>query len=355
MPGSYIANEPHRIELYNSGPRVNLAGYILSTREYTVMFPEGSAIGSGKSFVISKYDDGSGVVDMVLTRTPDFLIRYPDVEYNGNYLVLFDKQQKIVDAVYCSPLPNVPFLPEDRYFYTFRGKRISYTVPPENNFAWRHINVGLDPSIAFVKINNRWRVTSLVHNLTPATDYRNFNVRYFDGIVTLKWITSFEEDCFEHIIERSLDLKTFEELDRVRASGNSDEFNQYVFYDKNINEAMKYYYRIKNVDRFNNTVASSVREVETKENLEEFSWEIYKGKSPTGEEINVRFLSRYSQRIRIKVLDDRYREVAVIFDDYIFAETQNLLKIREPLAPGKYFVVSNTETRRFLKEIEVEE
>ena len=95
-------------------------------------------------------------------------------------------------------------------------------------------------------------------------------------------------------------------------------------------------------------VFSLVRELLAAEPKEEFSLEVVPGASG---ELRIRFNSRYSQRVRIKLFDEEMREMALLFNDYIYAETPNLVLVGSHLEQGKrYLVMATTENGRFGQE-----
>ena len=355
VPGTFDgANNLGSVELYNpSGRIVDLSGYLVATRTFAVRLPANTRIRPKSSLLIARGRSAGRKPDVDLATTNDFLINFPTENLIGNYLVLYDADIQLIDAVYFSPVPIVPFIPESRTLYPMKGEKVVFRVPSENSAAWAYITIGMDPAIAFSRINKSWRVTAVKRNLSPATEYQNMTLRYRDGIVTVKWTTRMEEECFEHIVERSPDLRNFEEIGTIKAKGNSTEFQQYVFYDNAVEEGEKYFYRIKNEDKFRNLIYSNISEIEAEDIREAFSWDLYFSKSQPSRELNIRFLSRYPTKVRIKIVDEKYREIGVVFNDFVYAETQNLLKVTEPLDPGNYLVIFETVDKRYFKEFSI--
>lgn len=355
VPGTFDgANSLGSIEVFNPANRaVDVSGYLMATRSFAVRLPAGTRIPAQSSLLVARGRSAGRKPDIDLATTQDFLINFPTENLIGNYLVFYDANIDLVDAVYFSPVPIVPFLPEARTLYPMIGDKVTFRVPSEASTRWSYITIGMDPAIAFSRINKSWRVTSVQRNLSPATEYRNMNLRYREGIVTVKWTTGFEEDCFSHTVERSKDLRNFEEIGKVAANGNSSEFRQYVFYDNKVEEGEKYFYRVSNEDKFRNKIYSNISEVTAEDVREAFSYDLYFGKNGLERELNVRFLSRYPTRVRIKIVDDKYREIGLVFNDFVYAETQNLLKITEPLATGDYLVIFETVDKRYFKEFTI--
>lgn len=354
LPGNYLADNRHEINLYNPGLQdVSLANYLLVTRDYSVRFPKSARIPAGATFRIRKKRKTGEPFDLELARTPDFLIRFHDRSFEGNYAVLYDYQMKIRDAMYFAPLREVPFIPDEDTCITFKREYIPYSIPPETRSVWSYLSMGDDPAIAFIQKDGSWQLTSARNNMEPATAYGNFSLRYEEGVVGLRWSTRFEEEAREHVVERSKDQQSFTEVGKVRSQGNGQEIRQYSFYETNLAEGERFYYRIKNEDPFGNVVYSKIRAIETKEGPESFALNVFLGKQSERQELNVRFFSRYNQRVRIRVFNQDGREMCILFDDYVYGGSRNLLKTGRPLPPGKYLVLADTETERFGKEIEL--
>ncbi|HEX2899662.1 MAG TPA: hypothetical protein VHS96_08085, partial [Bacteroidia bacterium] len=292
-------------------------------------------------------------VNLSMATTPDFLIRFPMVEHEGNYLVLFDPKGRIVEALYFSPVPNVPFLPDRDTLFAFSREKIPYYIPPENRTVWSHFTAGSNPSNVFVKVNGVWRSSNIREN--PATEYQNVTVRFKEGIMSLKWVTAFENGSKLHIVEKSTDIENFVPIDTLLSQGNSRESRQYAFYDQGLERGTTYYYRIRNVDATGRETYSRIREVKAEEGQEEFSMEVLQGATTGAGQWRLRFNSQYSQQVRIKLYDERSMEVAILFDDFVYAGNPGLLKIGRKLPPGNYLILAETETRRFGQNFEVKE
>jgi hypothetical protein len=207
--------------------------------------------------------------------------------------------------------------------------------------------------MVFVKVNGMWRTSSMSEN--PATEYQNVNVRYKEGIMTLKWTTAFEKGSKLHIVEKSTDIEKFVPIDTLRSLGDSREYQQYAFYDQGLEKGNTYYYRIRNVDATGRETYSRIREVRAEEGQEEFSMEVLQGASSGPSQLRLRFNSQYSQQVRIKLYDERLMEVAILFDDFVYAGNPGLLKIGRTLPPGNYLILAETETRRFGQNFEIKE
>lgn len=350
-PGNYLSDDLHLVEIATTNRQpTSLAGYLIVTRNYAVRLPENSTLAEGSIFQVGKENNSTQTYDIQLSKTPDFLIRFNFAESQGNYVALFDPQGNLQDAFYHAPQPNVPFLPGKDTLITYSGQRIPYYLPPENRNEWSYLNLEDSPGLSFVQLGGKWQSATANSQELPMTSYRDFSVRYFDGIVSLKWATRFEEEGLEHTVQRSEDQKHFYPLGKVDSKGETKEYQYYSFYDKEVVSGKAYTYRIQASDG-EEEVFSPIRSILPKEGIEEFEMEAILVPSTGGIELNLRFTSQYSQDIRIKLLDENLGEVAILFDGYVFARGPNLLKMAKRIPPGSYTVLATTETKRFGKEI----
>ncbi|MEM6800198.1 MAG: hypothetical protein AAF696_02280, partial [Bacteroidota bacterium] len=173
--------------------------------------------------------------------------------------------------------------------------------------------------------------------------------------VSLRWQTRFENDCFEHIIERSIGNRNFVGVGRKSSSlQNSSQPLDYEFYDDEVEQNQVYYYRIRHTDKFGETVYSTELEVSTEENPGGFFFDIISEPSDQGRYLNIRFSSRQEQKVRIMLLDEELRQLAILFSDYIHAEKQNLITYRKAIPFGIYHILVETENRRYRELLVVE-
>lgn len=353
-PGNYLSDNSHLVEIANPGSQAaNLSGYLLVTRNYSVQLPPNTTIPSRGLIRIGKKSSSTQSLDIELSRTKDFLIRFNLNEDEGNYVCLIDPLGQVVDAFYHSPRPNVPFLPDRDTLITFSGTRIPFYLPPENRQVWSYLSYGENPGISFYQRVGQWQLEQGEAVDDQITSYEEFSARYFDGITTLKWSTRFEENVVSHVVERSENQVDFMRIGQVISKGNSEQFQFYPFYDPDTDEGKTYYYRIKAVDGQGKEVFSQIKQVKTETGISEFEMEPILIPYGNEAELSLRFSSEYSQNVRIKLLNDRMAEVAILFDDYVFANQPNLLKVSRRLKPGQYLILAITENKRFGKEIEV--
>ena len=357
IPGNYLRNNEHRVELFNAGSMpLKLGGYLIVTRQYSVRLPQNTAIKPGAVFTIGKKSGPNDKLDLELSRTGDFLIRYAEPTYKGNYIALLDRNKNMVDGMFFTYTGEVPFLPDRGFTITYSGDTIYFVIPAENGpfFTNRGVFLGEDPTLCcFIQVDGNWIPTSSNTNLSPVTEYRSLTARYYEGIITLRFETAFEENCRFHEVQRSLNGKDFEAIGQVAGKGKVFKGESYELYDAAVHEGVKYFYRVVNTDIYGNQISSPVQEIIARNEPKDFMMDIFIAHSGNRNEVNIRFLSRQTQRVRIKMLDKGYREVAILFDDEIGEEIQNLLKISEPLMPDDYLIVAETEQERVFKEISI--
>jgi hypothetical protein len=169
--------------------------------------------------------------------------------------------------------------------------------------------------------------------------------QYVDGIVTVKWSTRFEKDCYFHVVERSTDGKNFREIERVRTSGNTPGGQAYSCYDPKVEKDRVYFYRISNLDKFGNLLYSEPARVRTEASPDGFTFDVIRDEDRRS--LSVRFSSRDSQQVRIELLDEELRKISTLYLGDAEAEKQNLVSYNQSLPIGKYFVIVSTEERRF--------
>lgn len=351
IPGNYRFDNFHRIEVSNpSGAEINMGGYLVVTRDYSVLLPAATRIPANGRITLVKKAQPGDLAPVQLGTMPDFLIRFPDREFEGNYVCIFNRDRRIVDGFLFSPLRDVPYLPDRDTCVTFKGDKIGFYLPGEREGAWFWLQGRDDPAIAFERGPTGWHIVSRKKLQTAAVKYSNFIVRYQDGIVTLRWNTANEVLTNGHIVERSEDQLTFASVGNADVRPGKEELKQYEFFDPEVKTGQTYFYRIRyNDDK--QEVVSEVKQIKVEEGQEDFSMDVFFGSPPHQQELNIRFFSGYSQKIRIKVLDERFREVAVVFDGFVNARTRSLVKLREALPPGRYRVFAETETRRYAREV----
>lgn len=339
----------HYIDLFNPSRQepISLEGYLLATREYCLQFPANMIL--PPLGVIRLGYNSKTKVDYELTQSPAFEARQNAGAETGNFAFLQNPQGRTVDAFYFNRERSVSFLPQRaRYREGQEGER-ALNLPDEQNVSWGYMQMEPDPAMAFVRVNGKWRINSRRRNLIPATEYRSLQARYVEGIMTIRWSTTEENDCFFHFVERSIDGVQFAEIGETRAAGNTKQQQAYTFYDPDVEKNRVYYYRVKNVDKFGQIVYSNPFKIRTADNPDGFNLEISQDLQGPGYGLNVRFASTIDQKVQVKILDEEYREIALLYYGSIEANRQNLITYAESLPIGKYFVLLSTEDRRYFE------
>lgn len=355
VPGNYLGGGTHRVILQNtSGQYLRLNNYLLVTRDYSVLLESNRAVAPGEQFVITKLQERRS--DYVLSRAPNFLIRLYSRKVPGNYCALFNPQGRLLDAFYNSQLKNVPFLPDSGTLILRNQRRIGFKLPPESNPAWGHYPFAGDPAVGYERAEGSWRVISAQKGsagIYPRLRVEDFTARFADGIVTLEWTTLEESNIRYLSIDRSTDQREYSSIGRIDARNRTGEPTEYTFFDTTTRQNETYYYRIRNVDLPSQRSYSRVIEVETTTQQNEFWWEVGPTTTTDAREVDIRFFSAYSQPVRIKLLTSDYHELAILFNNLVYAETQTLLKFNRSLPPGDYLLCAMTEKQRYFQPIRI--
>lgn len=348
-------NPDQEVEIFNDSrsKNLNLKGYILMTRSFILKFPN-LEIPPLKHVSLGMKARGIGPYVSILDM-PDFQLRTPYGSDQGDFVILLNPNLRPMDAFYFSEVAEVDFLPVRETFVTVSGQEISIRTPAEQVDDWAYLQLAPDPLFSFVKINETWSPSSRKGNIFAATEYRYLQHKYVEGIVSLRWQTRFENDCFDHVIERSSGNRNFVEVGRKSSAlQNSSRPLDYEFYDDEVEQNQIYFYRIRHTDKFGETVYSSELEVSTEENPGGFFFDIISEPSDQGRYLNIRFTSRQEQKVRIMLLDEELRQLATLFSDNIHAEKQNLITYRKAIPFGIYHILVETENRRYRELLVVE-
>lgn len=352
IAGNITKEETHRVEIFNeSDKRFSLGGWMIITRNYVLRLPEKTMLEPYRSLSLGKSTSGVVETDMVFNKLKDFLVRFPATKEEGDYVVLMDKEQNIQDAVYFSLTPKMKFLPDKGELITQTGEIIRFEVPGIWSNKWKKNDVIPDPAMVMVFINNEWQITSKRKNLFPATEYGEFQGNYVEGIVSLRWQTLFEQDCYQHQIERSIDGTRFEVIAVEKGKKTSKKTADYLFYDKNLAPNQHYYYRIKNTDKFNNVLYSRIVEIYTGDDGSLFSMDYIIGEADVAQALTMRFAAKQAQYVVVKLLNEEFREIGVLFEDEVSANAQNLIIYNQALPVGKYYIIAETAKKRFYLEV----
>ncbi len=355
VPGNYLFDNLHRIELFNPKETVlNISGFLLVTRDYSCKLPKNTYILPGQKFVIGKKSTPKSKLQLELSKCPDFFIRINNHSTEGNYFVIFDPYLTLIEGFYHFSSASVPFLPDKGTAVLANSNIIHYQIPAENHPIWGSFLVGDDPAIGFEKANNKWRIASSnpYKNINPSVIFKDLNLRYNQGVVSLKWATEFEENGKNFWLERSSDAVNFEVITSWECNNKGKEIQKYVYYDEKVVQDKTYYYRIRHIDLLGNEISKTAT-FKTEETPVEFWIEAYSNDISDNQDISFRFFSAFNQNVKLKILDFKMREIATVFQAKVFAENQNLIKLTKSLKPGSYWVLAYTENKRFAKSFEI--
>jgi hypothetical protein len=202
-----------------------------------------------------------------------------------------------------------------------------------------------DPAIGFEQYLNEWRITSVYPNkkLYSQIQFKNFGARFINHVLNFYLETTTEENL-DFLELQKKQGKTFQTVMKIEPT-NSYKGAIYKFAIAEIPFNQTLYFRIVAHDQFGLKFYSKVIEIETKEKPTDFWFEILPQKPKYAQEISLRFLSSFSQSIKIKLLNEKMQELSTIFDNYIFANQQNLLRIKK-LPRGKYWLIFQNDFKR---------
>lgn len=350
VPGRVTQSDDpaHRVEIFNASElnTVDLGGYILMTRHYAVALPARTTILPQSSLVMGKKAELEPL-DIAFTQIPGFGVRTSLADEQGDFIILFDKSGRLLDAFYYAPSKEVGFLPARGGLRLPGGERLRLQAPGESDERWGYIENIDDPAVAYLRIRGQWLSGSPTRNLHPATQFQLLQARYTAQGVQLSWTTRFEKDCFEHGVERSLDGARFEEIATVKAVGNSDVAENYLYTDRTVQTDTLYHYRIRNTDKFRQSLLSKEVRLRTDASSGQPTFDLIPSEVEGGPSVDIRFASQVDQMVRVQLLDEAFRELAMLYYGRVEAERQHLVTYNRPLAIGKYYIIVSTEQGRF--------
>lgn len=204
---------------------------------------------------------------------------------------------------------------------------LPHTAGPENGFSAKieapgAINsmTGNDDFISeFAKSNTISTITPLPINLS------SFTVQNTDCNSSLSWTTFTELSSKHFVVEASTDGKSYTEIGRVDAAGNSDVKQSYQF-SHIMKENTPYFYRLKMVDQDNTFKYSKVEGASCKMNNPAL---ITASPNPTTSEVKIAGLNNGSYTI--SVIDVTGRQLAQSTSADASSTTINLSKFPDGL------------------------
>ncbi len=158
-----------------------------------------------------------------------------------------------------------------------------------------------------------------------------FNAQKEEDVVLLKWTTNQEGNSSHFMIEKSFDGRSWKDIGKVNAAGNSNTITNYTFYDnapfKGIN-----YYRLKQVDRDNRFVYTAVKSVLFSKNME-----VRITPNPASTFVNIYISKKALEKTTIVVSDANGK----IIEHFITGEQQKQINISR-YSKGIYFIKTVT-------------
>ncbi len=345
VPGDFRFSNTHRVELLNIGnTTVNIGNYLVITRDYAVKLPPQIFLSPNQKYILAQKNS---VIkpNLELNTCKDFLFKPYKKNVEGNYVVLFSPYLQFLDGFYFSQLKDVPFLPEKNALILGNGNIIHYEIPAPNFSKWKYYPMGEDPAIGFEQYRGEWRITSVYPNkkIYSQIQFKNFEYRFLNNVINFYLETSTEENL-SHFELQKLIGKTFQTVFQFQPN-NSYKGGIYKFADSEVPLNQTLYYRIAVRDHFGIWSYSKILEIETKENKKDFWYELLPQNPNSRQEISLRFLSNYSQNMKVKLFNDRMQELSTIFNSFIYSNQQNLLRIKK-LPSGKYWLIFQTDLKR---------
>lgn len=158
----------------------------------------------------------------------------------------------------------------------------------------------------------------------------NFDAKYNNKTVDLKWITASEKNNDYFTVERTKDGKLFNEIAIVKGAGNSTSIHNYVAEDKNPANGISFY-RLKQTD-FNSSFSySNLVAVEINNNLNALS---YFYADAANSEILYMLAGEVDGDIKCDITDMFGR---VVFSEDVISKGKEIIKLKLPeIAKGIY-------------------
>jgi len=352
----YVGNLPsensgHYFEMFNeSNQTVDVSNYLVVTRHYILQLPSNTFLKPLERLRIGA--SATERTDISFSSLESMKFREVGGNDPGGFMVLMDRTLTIQDAFLFSIVREVDFLPYKEELMLGNSSALIISLPSENDRIWNFLPAQdePDPALAYLRINDDWKISSRTKNMLPAVSIIDINTTFENGKVIVRWLSEFEQDCFNYIVERSEDGNNYKQIGTVPGMIHQ-RLQTYQFEDANIQPDKRYYYQIRSTDKFGFNVYSDYSLIRTGETNDQFDMQIIR----MGQTLNVRFASSESQRIRIKIMDEEYREVDILFYDVVEADRDNLIEYLRELSVGKYFLIAQTERQRIYREILITE
>ena len=343
--------ETFKLEIFNSSPTtMEVSDFFVITRHFVAQIPSNTYLRPLQGLSLGLRKAGENSLSFQEIR---FIQREVEGNNLGNFCALFSNEFELLDAFYFSESRQVDFLPRQESISLSGDLNSLLIIPEESDERWKYLQTvdgRIDPALAFVQINRDWRISSRSKNMLPATSFTSCEAQFFADQVNVQWRVLDEKECYNYIIERSEDGTYYKQIGIVPALGNASEY-LYRFEDVNIRSDIRYYYRIRNVDKFGFTEVSPLASVQTGQTSDQFLMQVL----DVGKSINIRFVSTLKQEVRIKLMDEEFREIDILFFGEVENDKDNLIEYLNQLAIGKYYLIAQTERQRMYEEVIIDQ
>ena len=343
--------QSHYIEIFNSSrtQSYNLGGYIIITRYYSLRLPATTVIQPHQKLRIGTGNIESIDIDFIRLGN-NFQQERVNSKEDGDFALLVSPDLQILDGFYFANQSDVNFLPDQRIL-DIRDRALAFKLPDESAPIWTKsfINNNGDPALAFICIDGEWQISSRNKSMVPAAIFTEVSANYTLEGIQIQWGTEIERESLKFLVERSRDGSRFQAIGSVEARGSIDQAGRYEYLDQTATVGQPYFYRIRHTDKFGEDLYSDFSQVRSSASENDLSMDYLL----TGKELGVRFSSSSQQKVRLKLIDDSFREVDVLFYGFIKANVENLVKYHKPLLAGDYYVIAITESQRVYQKIQV--
>lgn len=329
------------VSIFNPGAEIiDLEGYILVGRHFIAPLPRGTQI---PPYASLHFSSESRTDVILLSSLPEYQSRPGNPEI-GDYIALVAPRSfNLLDGLYLANQAEVQFLPDG---VPFRGNTLR--LPPESHPQWGFMADAPDPVFAYVRINGQWEPNSRRTNYYDATEYNLIQAQSTsEGAVLVKWKTRYERDCLFHRLERSVDGQEYLEVARFAGRRDAESMTDYQYYDRSVRPDTSYWYRVRHVDKFGNQVFSDPTFVSTAPSQGGFLFDVEQSGTQGGQFVQVRYSSKESMQVRLKLFDGRMRQVETLGSGWIEPNRDYLVTYRQALEPGEYYLLIETDRQRY--------
>ncbi|RKY55220.1 MAG: hypothetical protein DRP93_03750 [Candidatus Neomarinimicrobiota bacterium] len=181
---------------------------------------------------------------------------------------------------------------------------------------------------------------------TGQVELASFTANLKKSIVTLKWLTSSENNIAEYIVQRSENGVDYKEIAHVEATERTKKLNRYKATDKNTISGIKYSYRLDAVDTNGNIKTLSTTGIATNQSRKKVNYflendDFALGASypnPFNPSFTVPFTISRAQEIDIKLYDMSGKIVANVASGYYTAGSYKINVDCNHLGSGVYLL-----------------